>query len=90
MSSPRWGSFSPTVSTRADPVKPKVTEATADRPSELADASGHEGAGQILGTHPENRCGPLFPVLHSSHMGTGCPGVMWAQAWLSCKPLRDG
>lgn len=92
MPNPKWGSFSPTVSPRADPVKPKVTKAIADRPSvfELADAPGHEGTGQILGTHPENHCGPLFPVLHPSHMDTLCPGVMWAQAWLRCKPLRDG
>ena len=91
-SNPRQGSFSPTVSPRADPVKRKVTEATADRPSVfgLADAPGHEGTGQIIGRHPENHCGPLFPVLHSSHMGTLCPGVMWVQAWLRCKPLRDG
>lgn len=61
VSNPRWDSFSPTVSPRADPVKPKVTEATADRPSVfgLADAPGHEGTGQILGRHPENHCGPL-------------------------------
>lgn len=91
VSDPRWGSFSPTLSPGVDPVKPKVTEATADRPSvfELADAPGHEGTGQILGTNPENHCGPLFPVLHPSHMGTLCPGVMWVQAWLRCKPLRD-
>lgn len=78
---PRWVSFSPAVSSRADPGKPKVTEATADGPSafDLADVPGHEGTGQALGTHPKNRCGSPIPSAPPQPYGHSMPTGMWTQ-----------
>lgn len=81
MFEPRWVSFSPTVSSRADPGKPKVTEATADGPSafDLADVPGHEGMGQTLGTHPKNHCGLPIPRAPPQPYGHSMPMGKWTQ-----------